>query len=92
MNWKDWREKWVMFSMTILIPCMVIFVVGFTIVYPMWVAHIEFDRIYDDAMEDLYNGNNTEDFKLGWIAALKHFKVLWNSGSNATYAIIDIGE
>ena len=88
MDWKQWREKWVMFSFSVLMPIMVIFVVGFTILYPMWVAHIEFDRVYDDAMDDVDNGNSTEEFRDGWIAALKHFKVLWNSGSNATNANI----
>ena len=89
MNWNKWKEKWVLFSMTLLVPCMVIFVVGFTIVYPMWVAHIEFDRVYDEAMNDIKDADASQEWREGYVAALKHFKVLWNSGSNATVAYIN---
>ena len=66
---------------------MLVICVGITymaVVHPMLLANYEFDRVYDDVMDDVDNGNSSPEFKEGWIAALKHFKVLWYSGSNAT--------
>jgi len=84
MDWKKWKEKWVMFSMSIIIPIMIVIFVGFTILYPTWYGSIEFDRVYKEAVENVGNGNSSDDFKDGWIAALNHLKVLWYSGNNAT--------
>ena len=87
MNWNKWKDKWVMFSFSIVIPIMIVFCVGFTIMSPMWVAHVEFDRIYDDVMDDIENADNvSDDFRNGWIAGVKHFRVLFYSGTNMTEA------
>lgn len=61
------------------------------LVIMMVLAYMMFDMntarvniITDQMMEEIRIADCSDDFREGWIAALNHFNVLWNSPSNAT--------
>lgn len=90
MIWKKIKELLYNYAVMIVLGLILIGITFMVVINPMIIADYEFDRVYEDAMNDKpLPGDSSNDFRAGWIAALKHFKVLWNSVENATVAVIE---
>ena len=90
MIWKKIKDLWYTYAVMIVLGFIMIGITYIAVVHPMILADMEFDRVYDDAVDDLKDNDHcSDDFKARWVAALKHFKVLWNSGNNMTAAVIE---
>lgn len=81
MSWDEWKERWVIFIFSIVLPFLVIFMV---IIYPFAITNRQYNYVEDKMYFDIESANCSAEWRSGWIACLKHFRVLWFSGTNFT--------
>ena len=59
----------------------IVLVIGYMV---MDIGDSRVDKITDQMLDEIEDADCSSDFYDGWVAAVKHFRVLWNNVENAT--------